>query len=180
MRLLLFTLAFIPMLASASPRYAGDAIQPLIEKSDVLNDQCRGGSGDKKETLDACYDRDKVIAEIKSRGWCYGGEYQIQANKEWRPCASTVPPRFDPETHCDRVGSVTGAPSELIKSGCLESEQDSYDSVKRVWADIPDATQKHCTTVALTQVGGSYMILDGCLQQEAEAKKSNSSFKFKY
>ncbi|WP_110993120.1 hypothetical protein [Pseudomonas sichuanensis] len=180
MRLLLITLAIFPLLASASPRYVGDAIQPLIEKSDQLNDQCRGGSGDKKETLDACDARDKVISEINSRGWCYGGDYQIQANKEWRPCSSTIPPKFDPEIHCDRVGAVTGAPSELIKNGCLKSEQESYNAVKRKWADIPDATQKHCTTVALTQEGGSYMILYGCLQQEAEAKKSNSSFKFKY
>lgn len=180
MRLLLMSAALLPLLADASPRYAGKPIQPLIENAEKLNTECRGGSGDKKTTMDACDARDKAYAEVYQQGWCYGGDYQIQAKKEWRPCATTVPPRFDPEAHCTLVSAVSGSPSEFIKNGCLESEQSSYDKVKRSWADVPDDTQNHCTTVALTQKGGSYMILEGCLQQEAEARKRNSGFQFKY
>lgn len=89
-------------------------------------------------------------------------------------------PKFDVDKHCDNISKAMGESSEMIKSGCFEQEQSSYNNLKQVWETLPKNMQSHCTAVAKSMAPGSYMILDGCVTQELNSKKENSNFKFKY
>lgn len=89
-------------------------------------------------------------------------------------------PKFDVNTHCDNVANAIGESSEMIRSGCFEQEQTSYNNLKKVWETLPKSMQSHCTAVAKSMAPGSYMILDGCVTQELESKAGNSNFQFKY
>lgn len=63
-------------------------VQSLIEKSETLDDKCRGGSGNNPSTMKACDQRDKVIASIEKKGWCFGSLNRDDAgyNYRWIPC----------------------------------------------------------------------------------------------
>ena len=67
-------------------------VASLIEKTEQLNDKCRGGSGDDPATMKACDARDALIEQIEAMNYCFGTEQQIQAEKRWQECApaSTV------------------------------------------------------------------------------------------
>jgi hypothetical protein len=88
--------------------------QSLIQKEMVLNDACRGGSGDEEATQKSCAERDAVFSTLQSRGWCYGTEGQAGYQKSWQKCPSaeivggrTPPPssnrvEFDPRAVIQR------------------------------------------------------------------------------
>lgn len=61
-------------------------IQLLIEQENLLNDRCRGGSGDQTETWAACENRDEIYKSLKAQGWCYGHEPQPMSDRRWEPC----------------------------------------------------------------------------------------------
>ncbi|MDB5496889.1 MAG: hypothetical protein JWP28_920 [Phenylobacterium sp.] len=57
-----------------------------------LNEACRGGSGDDAKTLAACDAREKLGADLKEVGFCYG-EHPEKAQDHiipsgWEACAS--------------------------------------------------------------------------------------------
>jgi hypothetical protein len=62
--------------------------QSLIQKEIVLNDACRGGSGDEEATQKSCAERDAVVSILQSRGWCYGTEGQAGYQRSWQKCPS--------------------------------------------------------------------------------------------
>ncbi|MDF1626994.1 MAG: hypothetical protein P1U84_11985 [Parvibaculaceae bacterium] len=94
--------------------------------------------------------------------------------------AEDSPPRYDVPGHCEQVASFGGAPSEMIRSGCLQQEQQAYNDVKRKWSALPGSVRSHCDEVARFGGGGSYMILKGCIDQELASQQSNDDFEFKY
>lgn len=57
-----------------------------ISIADVLNDKCRGGSGDDPKTMEYCEQRDALIEEINKQGWCYGHEPQAMYERKWEVC----------------------------------------------------------------------------------------------
>ena len=61
-------------------------IRELINKETALNGKCRGGHGDNPETWKACDERDKIIAQLKSKGWCYGHNGQMEYERTWQQC----------------------------------------------------------------------------------------------
>ncbi len=61
-------------------------VQELITKWSKLNDRCRGGSGDDPATWRACSERDVLFKQIQTRGYCWGAEGQIEADKTWQKC----------------------------------------------------------------------------------------------
>lgn len=81
----IFAAVSVPALANYFPP---KDVQVLIEKSEQLNDRCRGGSGDDPRTMKACDQRDALMEKIYKKGYCFGGlnkhdaEYQYQ----WLPC----------------------------------------------------------------------------------------------
>lgn len=58
----------------------------LIDRVAVLNDQCHGGPGDDERTMAACVQRDKLMEQVERRGWCWGPEDAISADKHWIRC----------------------------------------------------------------------------------------------
>lgn len=85
-------------------------------------------------------------------------------------------PRYDPERYCKRVADTTGG-SAMIFNGCMDMEQDHYNTLKRTWASVPDRTKSYCKQVAQS-TGGSYMILEGCIDMEMDEAESPRSFQF--
>jgi len=80
--LLMFAQSQKPRPVAVPPR----PISNLMFIADVLNDKCRGGSGDDPNTMRACEIRDGVITKIKELGWCWGHEGQAGYEKDWEPC----------------------------------------------------------------------------------------------
>ncbi|SDI54042.1 hypothetical protein SAMN05216272_111105 [Pseudomonas panipatensis] len=62
----------------------------------------------------------------------------------------------------------------------MEMEQSAYNELKPTWGRIPETMQSHCTMVAKASGAGSYMILQSCIEQELEAKKTNAGTSFNY
>lgn len=94
--------------------------------------------------------------------------------------ANEGPPRYDVPRHCNEVASFGGAPSEMIRSGCLQQEQQSYNEVKQRWGALSVSVRSHCDEVARFGGAGSYMILKGCIDQEIASQQSNDDFEFSY
>lgn len=65
-------------------------VKALIRHEFVLDDRCRGGSGDAPATQRACDARDTLVDQIKSRGWCYGPDDAIEADKHWLLCSQST------------------------------------------------------------------------------------------
>lgn len=63
------------------------ATRSLMTKELALNEKCRGGSGDDPKTGSACASREKVYAQIHARGWCWGHQGDIGADRTWVRCA---------------------------------------------------------------------------------------------
>lgn len=85
-------------------------------------------------------------------------------------------PRYNPERYCQQVANVSGG-SSMIFNGCIDMEQQSYDSLKRVWVSTPSRVKNYCDEVA-SVTGGSYSILEGCVDMEIDAANSDKKFKF--
>jgi len=95
------------------------------------------------------------------------------------PARASSLPRYDPEAHCRKVATAIGAYSAMIDKGCLEMEQQAYDSLKSNWDVFPIDAQEHCDEVARA-IGdeGSYSILKGCIEMETEAARTKKQFRF--
>ena len=87
-------------------------------------------------------------------------------------------PRFDVEKHCEEVASVSGSSSSMIYNGCIDMEQSSYNSIKKIWGDLDNKIKEHCHEVASFSEPGSYSIYKGCIDMEKSAKENKSEFKF--
>lgn len=61
-----------------------ETVKTLIDKWGVEEENCRGGSGDDPNTLEACERRSVVTAQLNRLGYCYEGE--TTASSEWKRC----------------------------------------------------------------------------------------------
>lgn len=86
-------------------------------------------------------------------------------------------PRYDPMRHCEKVAQMGGGGSAMIMNSCVDMEQQSYNSLKRIWAEIPADVRKHCDQVARMS-DGSYTILESCIDMETAEAANPSQFKF--
>jgi hypothetical protein len=89
-------------------------------------------------------------------------------------------PRYDVETYCRRVASVSGGYSSTIDGACRDQEQAAYDVLARKWPGSADDHKTFCDQVARVGGGGSYSILSTCLDQEAAASQRNAIKHFDY
>jgi len=87
-------------------------------------------------------------------------------------------PVYPVEQWCEKVSRSAGARSEMVYGACLDQEQSAYDALKKSWAALPGQTQTWCDKIAKA-TGGSYMILNGCVEQEGAAGKANSERQFR-
>jgi len=88
-------------------------------------------------------------------------------------------PDYDVDKYCTLVASSIGPRSEMIYGGCFDQEQLSYDSLKRIWSNVPVQTRRYCDNVAQFGGGGSYMILRGCIDMEENAATQNQRRQFR-
>lgn len=79
---------FSPLIIVHAGYFPPQDVQKMIEYNEVLNEKCRGGSGDNPKTWQACKQRDELTKKIKKKGYCYGSVnkdaygYEMQ----WIPC----------------------------------------------------------------------------------------------
>lgn len=59
----------------------------IIDRADRLNSLCRGGGGSEAKTLEACGQRDALMSQITKRGWCWGPDSAIGAERRWIRCS---------------------------------------------------------------------------------------------
>lgn len=59
-----------------------DETQNVIAIADILNDKCRDSPSDQK----SCAERDKLIEELRERGYCFGHEPQAMFERQWEKC----------------------------------------------------------------------------------------------
>jgi hypothetical protein len=78
-----------PEISTTSDQQPQGEVQQLMAKEEVLNDKCRGGSGDSPDTMTACDQRNNVLKEIENLGWCWGHKDDIGANRTWVACIPT-------------------------------------------------------------------------------------------
>ena len=72
------------------PVFAGqisdEDIQNILAAEDTLDGFCRGWSGDKPETQEACKARDRLVIVLDHLDWCYGKKDQAEYQKKWHKC----------------------------------------------------------------------------------------------
>lgn len=81
MKKLLFLILFLPAYLTHAT-----SDENIIKQVDKLNNQCRGDSGDNPATIKVCDKRDKLINDLKAKGWCYGHEGQAGYQRKWEKC----------------------------------------------------------------------------------------------
>ncbi|MDH4571121.1 hypothetical protein [Salinicola acroporae] len=87
-------------------------------------------------------------------------------------------PRYDVESHCTEVASITGDLSNSLYNSCIQMEQSSYDHLKGAWSSIPANIRGGCDDVATVGGSGSYSLLESCVQMESQAASNKKSFSF--
>lgn len=92
------------------------------------------------------------------------------------PAAAQNIPRYDVPARCRQVAEVSGG-SSMIYNGCMEMEQEAYDTLKTSWSSIPSRMRSYCDEVGQVS-GGSYTILTGCIEMEADAASNTPEFKY--
>ena len=88
-QLITLTTAMLFSASAFAAYYPPAKIQKIIELYEVLNDKCRGGSGDDPRTGQTCDKRDALYQQIKTKHkWCWGSYNQDAAGYEmqWLPC----------------------------------------------------------------------------------------------
>ncbi|WP_109312474.1 hypothetical protein [Ruegeria sp. AU67] len=85
-------------------------------------------------------------------------------------------PRYNAKEYCQQVATVSGG-SAMILNGCMDMEQQSYNTLKPIWSRIPAQSRNYCDDVARV-TGGSYNILQGCIEMEADASNLTRTFKY--
>jgi hypothetical protein len=70
----------IATIAAATLDYRAWTAPELLQHWMVLNEECRGGSGDEPATMRACDDRNLVDAALFAHGYCYVG---MGATSRW-------------------------------------------------------------------------------------------------
>lgn len=92
------------------------------------------------------------------------------------PALANGLPRYNPPAYCKKVSDFGGG-GAVIYNGCMQMEQEAYDSLRRIWAGLPTKTRSYCEEVA--RFGdNSYSILKGCVDMESDAAANMPEFRF--
>lgn len=92
------------------------------------------------------------------------------------PAQAQTIPRYNVEGYCQQVADVSGG-SATIFNGCMDMEQQAYNTLKIMWAQLPGNSRNYCDEVARVS-GGSYSILQGCIEMETDAARAPRSFEY--
>jgi hypothetical protein len=165
-KLLLGGLAGIAMIGIAWHYYAvSGLVTELINKETALNEKCRGGFGDNTETWKACDEREKIIAQLKLMGWCYGANEQAEYQKSWQQCPTEI-------TSADTQASSANAKQQLdnaLNDGAFSQPQPSVPSSVQPPAG---ATTKAASTSRYANISLTDLKLDRANLQGQEIEVS--------
>ena len=89
-------------------------------------------------------------------------------------------PKYDVDAYCASLAKFGGGHSEMMKDGCFQLEQSSYDNLKETWPSLAPAMKRECMKIASFGSPGSYMMLQGCVEMEQASKVKNDNRKFKF
>lgn len=64
------------------------SIQPELAAIEAEDLVCRGNSGDDPDTMTACKRRETMMREVGRKGWCWGPDAAIEADKHWMRAGS--------------------------------------------------------------------------------------------
>ena len=102
--------------------------------------------------------------------------YAVMALLSVAPAWASDIPRYDPPRYCKSISDFGGG-GAMIYNGCMQMEQEAYDSLKRIWSSLPATTKTYCDEIA--RFGDrSYAILKGCIDMESDAASSAPEFRF--
>jgi hypothetical protein len=79
-------IALVVLASSAVAQAQTKEVQGLLRHAGTLNEMCRGGMDDPKQTDAACCARTWVGIRLNQLGWCYGARGQIGAEMRWHRC----------------------------------------------------------------------------------------------
>lgn len=85
-------------------------------------------------------------------------------------------PHYNVENYCQEVADFSGG-SAMIFNGCMDMEQEAYNSLQTEWPSAPQKSQNYCDEVARFSKG-SYGILKGCLDMETDAGGNPRTFNY--
>jgi len=85
-------------------------------------------------------------------------------------------PRYNVDNYCQEVADFSGG-SAMIFNGCMEMEQEAYNSLQAVWPSTPRKSRDYCDEIARFSKG-SYSILQGCLAMEMDAGSNPKTFDY--
>lgn len=104
--LTILALLIIPVTASAKTPEA----RLVLSIYKDLNEICRGGSGDRTETLQACNVRNDVSALLRNIGYCWAGAW-------WRKCRPGQAAPADPKANSEFALSIYKGLNEICRGG---------------------------------------------------------------
>ncbi len=90
----------------------------------------------------------------------------------WVQYANADLPRYNPTAYCDQVAAFGGAPSNVIRSGCLEREQTAHDDLLPLWDQLSSTLRRHCDEEAQSGGGGSFVFLKASVEEEQNADRN--------
>ncbi len=80
--------------------------------------------------------------------------------------ASERPSRFDIDGHCSRSSNGDEDSSSNRQLACIAEQDEALESVKRVWADLPESVQQDCEFRARAGHDEDYTLLDRCVRNQ--------------
>jgi hypothetical protein len=66
----------------------GWEVRNMIRSYDLLNEVCRGSSGDNPSSGAACNARLAIVVSLNSIGWCNGKRNQSAPEMKWHKCTA--------------------------------------------------------------------------------------------
>lgn len=89
--------------------------------------------------------------------------------------AQAGPPDLDVAATCKSAGSISVGTQEESRDGCLRSEREARDEVKRRWSEFSPEAKTQCGKQA--ELGGSpgYVEMVTCLELASGSKGAGSS-----
>lgn len=93
MRVLIGTVVVLTLTgaAHAAPKYPIDVAE-LVAASQAENELCRDQPGGSSISDSACARRDELSRQLAHKGWCWGPDDAIEADKRWMKCGPTARP----------------------------------------------------------------------------------------
>lgn len=69
---------------------AQTTVAQTIKRVEQLDTRCRDGGESQEATERICNEREALMNDLKTMGWCFGRPDQAEYQKKWQPCADPL------------------------------------------------------------------------------------------